>query len=264
MSLENTFDYKKREYFLSLGLKARPGLRLHKNPGRHFELIENGERTWRDVPEHVLVVSARAMVLADLLDLSDEVKEDLRLASSAHDFSKRHEKELEMPAGGITWEIYERKVAEFERATLAKSGFPERVIRIIEHTGHDGVLKVEDILNKDGLSEEEVASIILFYVDAYTRGSEWVSPAEFSDRGLINEIDRRTKKNLQNPTLKNLNEQGKTYFGGKTMSQAIGDTAHLTGKRLASLLEERAQIEIDPKRIPEFLDEEIRKRIRDA
>lgn len=89
MSLENTFDYKKREYFLSLGLKVRPGLRLHKNPGRHFEISENGERTWRDVPEHVLVVSARAMVLADLLDLSDEVKEDLRLASSARGLAKK-------------------------------------------------------------------------------------------------------------------------------------------------------------------------------
>ena len=259
---EITFEAKKNDYFFNLGLEARRGLRLHKDPGGHFKRNKEGKKDWRDVPEHALVVSARTQLLAELLGLSDEVKRDLGLALSVHDFSKRHEKELEVPEGGITWDMYEENVALYERKILTNREFSKRAIRISEHTGHDGVLKVERILAKDELTGEEIVSIIIFYVDAYTRSSDWVIPAEQAEDGsLINEIDRRTERNLKNPTLENLNQEGKLHFNGMTMSEAIGLAAHSAAERIVELLEERVGIKVTPKRLPEFVDEEIKREI---
>ena len=260
--IDYLFREQKRRYFFDLGAKQRRGLRLHKEPGRHFKRNKEGKKDWRDVPEHALVVSARTQLLAELLGLSDEVKRDLGLALSVHDFSKRHEKELEVPEGGITWDMYEENVALYERKILTNREFSKRAIRISEHTGHDGVLKVERILAKDELTGEEIVSIIIFYVDAYTRSSDWVIPAEQAEDGsLINEIDRRTERNLKNPTLENLNKEGKLHFNGMTMSEAIGLAAHSAAERIVELLEERVGIKVTPKRLPEFVDEEIKREI---
>ena len=45
------------------------------------------------------------------------------------------------------------------------------------------------------------------------------------------------------------------------MSEAIGLAAHSAAERIVELLEERVGIKVTPKRLPEFVDEEIKREI---
>lgn len=244
------FGRQKREYFRNLGLEIRGALRLHQAAGL-WERV-GGKRDWGNVSEHCLVEAARAEVFAGLLGLSSELKKDLKTAAALHDYFKRREKEITRQ-GDNTQAAFAKAEAESLRL-LTEAGFSERVIYLTGGTGSVESIKVETprLLKKPQLSEDEIAYLILHYIDDYTTGSDWVTPVEtHPDGGTVNAFDRRMDDlDVRYPQLK--------AEGFNDFQRNVG---HEVEERLAGLISERTGRKIDPKLLPELIDQEIRKRI---
>lgn len=255
---EQSID-KKRQYFIKIGLQMREALKLHKKAGLWER--RNGERDWGNVSEHCLVEVARVDVLADKLKLPDDIREDLKTAAALHDFFKKGEKEI-ITSGGISWDSFE-KASEESMRQMQEAGFNERTVRLANSVGHGSLVETQSILSKESLSPEEVAYLILHYVDDYTIGSEWVSPAEDVEDKSINDLDRRVDKNEANERYAILNEEGRARLAGETVFEAQRRIGHLVEERLASLIAETTGQAVPAKELPQFIDEEIRSRIAD-
>ncbi len=257
-NLEDLTD-RKKAYFIRIGLQMRKALQLHKEA----ELWERkeGKRDWGNVSEHCLVEVARTDVFADLLALPDDMKGDLRLAAALHDFFKKSEKEI-VTKGALSWESF--GTASQEAALqLQAAGFSEKIIHLTGATGHEAFIEAERLAGTEILSPEEVAYLVLHYVDNYTRGSAWAIPAERTPEGkpIKNELERRAEMNEENPRYAQLNEEGRPHFGGKTTFEAQRCIGNLVEQRLARLIQERGGLSVEPKDLPEFVDKEIKKRI---
>ncbi len=248
---------KKREYFIHLGLQVREALKLHKGAGL-WERKE-GKRDWGNVSEHCLVEVARVSVLADELELPDDIKSDLKIAAALHDFFKKGEKEI-VTAEGLTWDSFERASEESSRQ-MKEAGFSERIIRLANSVGHGSLIETENILNQENLSPEDIAYLILHYVDDYTIGSEWAKEAEVLDDKNINDLDRRIEKNKANPRYSQLDEEGRERFQGETTFEAQERIGHVVEKRLSSLLNERNRELSSPKELPQYIDQKIDNKI---
>jgi hypothetical protein len=101
----------------------------------------------------------------------------------------------------------------------------------------------------------------MHYVDDYTINDRWVVPAEEGSHGLVNDLDRRVDKNEANPRYQKLNEEGRMVFRGETAYQAQRRVGHLVEQRLASLVKEKSGNDIRPERLPEMIDQMIRREI---
>lgn len=248
---------KNTEYFARLAQRLTSAFKLHESEGKIWE-EKDGKRDWRNVSEHCLVVTARAQVLGEMLGLSEQRIIDLMYAGVLHDFSKRKEKELKVPEGGITWEQYEKEISEYSIDQITKHGFSQEIAELAESVGHGPLLKIEEMLkDPDNLNEYDVAYLAMHYIDNYSIGSEWVKPTD----GMTNEIDRRTLKDKNNNTLKNLQEDGKKIFAGRNYTEIMQETGHDIEKLLVKIIKRNKNLDIEPLRLPEYIDEEIKKKI---
>ena len=206
---EKSFDQKKREYFSRLALQARDALKLHRDIGLLWEK-KNGAESWRNVSEHCLVEIARVEILAEKLRLPGNQKKDLMIAASLHDFFKKEEmavvkEDINQGGSGRVGNLKAKKRATDE---LIKAGFSENIIRLVNSIGGqpEELFETKNILDKEFLSNEDIAFLVMHYVDDYTRGSDWVTSAAI-ERGItINDVDRRIQKNLNNPNYQKMNE----------------------------------------------------------
>jgi hypothetical protein len=240
-----------------------PLLALHEGPGKLWEKDETG-RDWSNVTDHCLLEAARVDVFARLLRLSAGVREDLVAAAGAHDFYKKFEiaaTRADLASGGTGRAGYLRAERESE-AHLRAAGLSDRVIRLIHSVGGEpeNVLETERIADLAAPSEEEIAYLIMRYVDDYTRGSAWVAPA---DENLQNEIDRRADQNRANPDYRRMDEEGRSFyegtsFAGMSRFEAQAAAAHLAEAKLAELLRIRAGLEMEARRVPEAIDTILR------
>lgn len=252
------FNDQKRRFFVRLGLSVREALKLHKKSG-----LWDRKEGWRNVSDHCLVEVARADVLADKLGLPEDIKKDLKIAAALHDFFKKSEKEI-LAAGGESWDSSEKAHQEATRQ-MQKAGFNERVIRLANAVEHGSLAEIESILKKGQLSPEDTACLVLHYIDDYTIGSDWTSPAERTPNGdRINDLDRRMDKNESNPRYTRYNEEAMAYFDGKTAFEAQRQTGHLVEERLAILLGEKTGQVVDAKNLPQSVDIEIQKKIAES
>lgn len=253
------FIDKKRQYFVGLGLRMREALRLHKKAGLWER--KDGNRDWGSVSEHCLVEVARVDILADKLNLPEDIRKNLNTAAALHDFFKKGEKEI-VTSEGLSWDSFE-KASEESTRQMREAGFNERIIRLANSIGHGSLVETESILNKESLSSEDVAYLVLHYVDDYTIGSDWANPIENIDDKQINDLDRRVDKNKANQRYARLNEEGRTKLSGETAFEAQRRIGHLVEEKLATLIavaENTDQI-IDPKELPQFIDREIQSKI---
>lgn len=251
------FIDKKRQYFVNLGLRMRGALKLHKKAG----LWERKEsiRDWGNVSEHCLVEVARVDVLAEKLNLSNDIRKNLNVAAALHDFFKKGEKEI-ISSEGLSWDSFEKASKESTRQ-IREAGFNEKIVRLVNSGGHGSLIETENILNKESLSPEDVAYLILHYVDDYTIGSDWVNPVEGIGDKQINDLDQRVDKNETNQRYARLNEEGKTRFSGETTFEAQRRIGHLVEKKIASLFTKNTGQTIYAKELPQFIDAEIQSKI---
>jgi len=252
------YEIKKTRYFANLAQRLKSAFAIHQKEGNMWKKEGDNKRNWGNVSEHCLVEVARTNVLADLLDLSAQAKKNLMYAAALHDFSKRREKELSVPKGGITWEQYDREISGWSKDQIRKNGFSEQIAELSEAVGHGSLLKIEEILKElNNLTEEDLTCLAMHYVDAYTVGSEWVAPSD----GVTNEINMRTQKNKDNPTLSNLHNDGRRILGGRDYDDVMLDVCRKIEILFVQLIKEKKDVRIDPLRLPEYIDEQIKREI---
>ena len=95
----SSFEEKKTNFFVKIGLKLKPEFLLHREAGlwekdtKKEEGTENEDNAenWRSVSEHCLMEVARVSVFAEQLGLSESVTKDLIEAAALHDFFKKEE-----------------------------------------------------------------------------------------------------------------------------------------------------------------------------
>lgn len=248
-----TFESKKTKYFIKLGLSLREVFKMHKLA--ELWNRENGKKEWGNVSEHCIAEAARAKVFAEKLELSEDLKNDLVIAAALHDFWKKFEIQ-EINRGNYGYGEFEE-----ENQMMKKAGFSERIIHLVNSVGVQPSLEVEEIARKENLSENDIAYLIMHYVDDYTIGSDWAKPSEIEDGKKVNDMDRRFKKGENNPVYANLGEEGKRYFNGKSAFEIQREVGVLVEKRLAELYNKKTGQSIDQKNLPEIIDEEIKKEI---
>jgi hypothetical protein len=244
----------KYSYFRDLGLSHREELDAHRANGL-WDREGSSERSWGNVTEHCLVVAARVEILADWVGLPSWVKQDLMKGAILHDFYKRREKEFlcANPKFEIgQYNAFSMKSGEFLRA----AGFDELVVELAGSLADDKLPEIEKRLEKGDLSGEDLAFLILHYVDDYTSGTDWVVPFD----GERNDLERRIDKLEGNDDYSNLNEVVKK-FEGETAFQAQRRVGRLIQERLAELVSQESGIRMLPDLLPEEVDREILRRI---
>ena len=259
-TVSQEFSDQKQSYFTRLGREQKQAFKLHKASGLWDR--EDGKKEWGNVSKHCLVEIARVDILANTLGLSEEITNDLKTAAALHDFYKKGEVQ-NLDNGGLNWASFEKSVAEAESA-MSEAGFSERVICIASAIGHGhpkSIIGAEQLLNQ-ALSKEDIAFLIMHYVDSYTVGSDWSnSPETLEDGQKINDIGRRYLKIAQYSRINDLNEAGREYFHGETLVATQRRVAHLVEDKLAELVSKKNNRPIDPLDLPNFIDQELQARI---
>ena len=166
---------------------------------------------------------------------------------------------------GVTESVLENQ-ARKELEVMRDNKVSEDIIYIKEGVGGEKWVQelILKILGKQGpLSQKDIACLVLHYIDDYTRDVNWALLAEVTPGGKkINELDRRIDKNEANPNYKRFNEEGVGWFQeSETPFQLQRRIGHLVESKIAEIIKERSGQEIDPLDLPEFIDNEIRKKI---
>lgn len=255
---EQVFERKKQEYFTKLGLQVRSALALHKAAGL-WQKDNEGEKGWRNVTEHCLVEAARTRTLATMLGLKEGVSKNLMSAAALHDFFKKGQKEITI-TGGLNRAAFAEATRQADRV-MHNAEIPEEVTRLVDAVGDESLLETKKILEKDELSEDDIAFLIMHYVDDYTIGSDWAGSSEAKDAKEINDLDRRMDINEANPRYQKLNEEGRAIFGGETAYQAERRIGHLVEEKLADLMKKGGDGAVDPIKLPEVIDQKIKEEI---
>jgi len=235
------FEDKKRDFFSKIALRVRDVLKMHNKAGLWGE--KGTEEDWRNVTEHCLVMVARADVLAEKLGFSEELKKDLAMGVAAHDFYKKQEIR-KTGSGELTVQAMEEAEKESEK-TLRVNGFSERVVKISGSAALVSLREMSLILEKDNLSQEDEACLVMHYLDDISTGSEWTTP---------NALDGRIDKVEQNPKYKLLKDRG-LYEQQRKIGHQVED-------RLLELLIQRGVVEIKgPEELSQFIDNQIKNKI---
>lgn len=117
----------------------------------------------------------------------------------------------------------------------------------------EGPKRIEEILNKPHLEEKDIAILIMHYIDDYTVNSQWASPAVVDSSGFWkNDLDRRMDGNDTNEKYEKI--AAASFY--KEQRRVGGLAEH----RIARLLNEKG-VELDEKKIPEFIDLRIKAKI---
>ena len=77
----------------------------------------------------------------------------------------------------------------------------------------------------------------------------------------INDLNRRIEKARNNPKYKSIDEEGKGYFEGKTSLDVQETVGEEVEKFLAKKISRTTGTTIDPKELPAFIDQELKKEI---
>lgn len=224
---------------------------MHSQAGL-WERNPEHKRDWGNVSEHCLVEAARTDIFSDLLCFYVELRDDLKVAAALSDYFKKREKEM-------TKEVSNSKeafaLAELESHRLLKeAGFSDRVIYLADSTGTIKSISetVPSLLKKTDLNDDDVGYLVLHYIDDYTIGSEWVTPTEILSDGILkNAFDRRMDDlDRRYPELKESGFNDKQREIGLQVEQ-----------RLVGIISQRTNRQLNPKGIPEMVDQMIAQRI---
>lgn len=142
-------------------------------------------------------------------------------AAALHDFFKKREREI-LGSGGLTYEGFKKSAKETD-LRIHNAGFSDSVVRLVNAIGNgrpESIAEAERLLGEP-LSEQNIAFLVMHYVDTCTVGGDWAQPSEISTDGKrINDIDRRYKKMKHDPRLIQLDEKGGEYFQGEKLLSA--------------------------------------------
>ncbi|OGH17644.1 MAG: hypothetical protein A3C22_01125 [Candidatus Levybacteria bacterium RIFCSPHIGHO2_02_FULL_37_10] len=280
VTIEPNFESRRRDYFAAIAVIVYPAIELHKAHG-HYEPEEfkgkHIERGWGNVTEHCLVEAARAGIFADLLEFSrgfGGLKQDAMVAAGVHDFRKKREitsiREGEVVG---TPEEKQNKVTGLSAAILQEEGsISDQAKFIAGASGAQGVLESEAILdelikvNEFGDlghdNDVKLALLVQHYIDDYTDGAKWAPEVVRNGDGtLSNALNQRLANNRIK--YKAEDEDGRTFYGGRTTSQAQEECSTRIQDLLVDvILDRNPEMPVfEPYELPEIVDNEIRRRI---
>lgn len=256
-TIDNTAvdERKKKEFFSRLGLSVRDALKFHKQESLWDR--EEEKQPWKNVSEHCLVETARATTLAELIHLPQDIIESLKISAALHDFNKKTEVEMLKKSG--TWKTYQNANKSAEEKM--KNNFSDRIIRYAGAVGHASFLETKKLLEKKEKEPEDIAYLIMHYVDDYTIGSNWVSPAEITVNGRkINDLERRLGLGNAKPRYQELIESTKNEFGPAILDEYLKAGKEVE-KILTDLIREKTGAKIEAEELPEFIDQKIKDKI---
>lgn len=244
MSVESCQEHTIKDGYI-VGLTLKPELemiwKLHRDAGKLWG--EKGTRDdWRNVTRHCIKELAAVTVMAEWLCLPPKVTLDLQMAAAAHDFSKKIERTVSsaQKAGGQTWDEYQRDVIDMGAQIMRDAGIPEEVILLSDCVAHTDFDRMNEILAKsyDDISNEEIAMLVMHWVDDVTVNDEVSGPARMEEGELKNSLDDRTLKNRNNEKIRNINEEGLRRYGMLTpdYQRILG---HRIEERLTHLINRR-------------------------
>lgn len=249
----SNFEAKKVQYFAKLGFQTREALKQHKIAGLWGT-------DWENVTKHCLVQVARGSELADALRLSTQIKKELMLAAQLHDVNKKDEITAARAAyekKASVWEAFEQ-ATQHKNAQLRVAGFSDAVIRLANAAPYGSIPEAELLLNKEELEENDIAFLILHYIDDISIGDDWVKPAAEEDNKTINQLDRRLRPPPTSTMHAQLNEEGRIHFAGQTVWEAAYNVGRKIEERLAKMVSQEVGREINPRALPEFIDQKIK------
>ena len=201
------------------------------------------QHVWKNVLDHEIMEAKRARICAQLLGLSESIRDDLVEAAARHDFYKREERKISQALHHAMRADALAKNKAIE--ALRKARTSERIIRFIDAVGGspDALEEMERLVAEPELSEEDLACLVMHYIDDYTIDSSPVTPATTNE----NDLDRRIARNrIRYPE-----------FGDEHDEQER--VGHRIEQRLSELLAKRG-ISVEPLKLPEFIDQKISRR----
>lgn len=255
------FDKKKQQYFIRLAASVREMLKLHIEHGLLISKnkINQGEENFKNVSEHCLVEAARVRTLARLIQLSPETIRELELAATVHDFFKRKEVEITKEQGG-GWESFLESGRQSDHILQENDMSPE-FIHLASAMEPVYTPYIDELLAKEQLTDAEIAWLIMHYVDNYTINAQWANEATQENEMWINDTDRRTRKNANNPSYKKLDEESRAHLGGESLWECRARQLPLIEQKLANLIKDEKFKDLNPKQLPEVVDQLIREEI---
>jgi hypothetical protein len=258
MNLEKQDDFgsKKKAYFSRLAVEMMSALRLHATYGLWGP--EGTKADWRNVSQHCLVEAARAREFAKLIGLSAKVSSDLEIAAALHDFNKPEEIRATRE-GGITWETTEQASAVGDMR-MRESNISEEIITLVNAVAHTSLEKTNELLQKETLTDEEIAYLIMHYIDDYTVENAWAEPAENMNGKLSNSLDKRIAKNKANERYVEIDRAGFERFGMSSYEYQL-HVGEKVEQRLTNTINEKTGKNILPKELPHFIDSLIKEDI---
>lgn len=204
-------------------LKYKPEIKTLKDTGRL-----TGE--WSNVFDHCFKEGLLADVLSDLLQLASEDKEDLIKAALLHDWYKRVEREAANKEG---FSQYDLKAVE-SGDKLKSLGYSDRIVELTQSVGHTSLKKV--------MESNDLLIRVMHLIDDITFGNKIV------------ELDERVDGLEQAERYKELNEEGKKIFAGKTYFQIQRELGHQIISQIC------AKLEIKPDKFIPQIKSEFRKK----
>ena len=261
------FAAQKQAFFDGLKKQVEPAMALHEANG-----LWNPEDDWSNVTDHCLLQAARVGVMADLIGLDEEVKQDLVLAAAVHDAYKKEEV-TKLRADGLSWDSYMSAQVEAEEQ-LKQTGFSAAVIEIARSVAHETVPDMWAILqevyesqpdafdvSKIELSDIEKAKLIMHYSDDYTVEAEWakMSPAgdDPDSAGPMGPLEERMRYNETNEKYQVINVAGTAWFGGAKTYVAQRAAGIEVERLLTDMINKRNGTDIRPEQLPIYIDQII-------
>lgn len=180
------FQKSKVRYFTRKTLKHLPEMRMAKKTG-----LFPKKEGWRNVPEHMLVETEAADVLAETLGVPAHERKTLDTAAMLHDVYKRRERELALQKGVAGFD----EAAASQSKFLRQQGYSDETIALTESVGHTSLVKFQN------LSEIPLIFKIIHYVDDITLNNDLVP------------LDDRIDALEANPRYAGLNQEGVKIFG---------------------------------------------------
>ena len=259
----------KTAYWARMALSVRQGLAMHLVSEQMTKTPGTQERPWRNVTEHCLVEVARAEVLGEWLRLPKDLIMDIKLGAVLHDFSKRQEitvtrkanQNNDSPLDAV--KVVQTKSDEM----LITAGFNNRVRRLASASGGYApqLVEAQRILDQSTLSNDDLAYLIVHYVDDCSIGADWVKSSQVDNHGKrINIIDYRTQGDKSKSDYRLIDQEiavelaNHPKLGGMNPHNAMAIVSRQIEERIAEHIIQRTGEDIDPLRIPELVDEKIR------
>lgn len=271
-SAAETAQGNKARFWAQKALSVREGIVMHIRSGEMTKDPETGERPWGNITEHCLVQVVRVETLGKWLELPNFLIAAMKMGAVLDDYHKKQEITATRQANQAGTSPLSAVRSEQKKGEdlLKDAAFSSRVIRLANSAGVDApqLSEAQRILDQETLSDDDLAYLIVHYVDDCSVGTDWVIPSQVETGGRrVNVIDYRMQQNKAKIDYKIISQEinnelsSHPKLGKMNSFDAASFVSHEIEKILAKRIAEKKGEFIDPLTIPELVDQKIKEAI---